>query len=125
MRRAAKGFLPVVAGILFSIPAFADDTPMSGPEIEAALTDRTAIYDGGVIKQYFSPSGATPYWDGTRLTKGSWRVSGDQYCSIWPPSSNWSCYEMVRNSDGAVVWVGSRGDRYTAHLEDGNRMPDQ
>lgn len=125
MRRAANGILPALAGIAFSVSALAGDVPMSGKEIETALTDRTAIYEDGVSKQYFASSGATPYWDGKRLTKGSWRVSGDRYCSVWPPANGWSCYDMARTDDGGVVWIGSGGDRYEAQLLDGNRMPVQ
>ncbi len=125
MRRAASAPAAFVVAMLAVFPAFADEVRLSGPEIESVLTGRTAIYQGGVIKQYFASSGETPYWDGSRLTRGSWRVSGDRYCSVWPPASGWACYDMFGTDNGDIVWVGSGGDRYTAHMEDGNGMPSQ
>jgi len=125
MRRAVRPILLICAVALGSLPAVADEAKMTGKEITAALTGNTAIYEGGVIKQFFAKSGATPYWDGSRLTHGSWRVTGDQYCSVWPPASGWACYDMVRTDDGRVVWVGSGGDRYPATMVAGDQMAAQ
>lgn len=125
MRRAVRLTVLAVATAVIPLAASADETKMTGAEVTAALTDNTAIYEGGVIKQFFAKSGATPYWDGSRLTHGSWRVTGDQYCSVWPPNNVWACYDMFRASDGGVVWVGSGGDRYPATMAGGDQMAAQ
>jgi len=125
MRRAARRILVLLFGLLVPLSASAGETKLSGAEVTEALTGNTAIYKGGVIKQFFSESGATPYWDGSRLTRGIWRVTGDQYCSVWPPSNAWSCYDMYSTEDGGIVWVGSRGDRYLATMVSGDQMAAQ
>ncbi|HHB81049.1 MAG TPA: hypothetical protein ENK83_04790 [Aliiroseovarius sp.] len=83
--------------ILLLLPGagFAGDfVPMSGHEIRAALTDQSPSY--GAARQVFYTSGQTLYED-KRPSWGRWRVTGDQYCSQWPPSELWSCYDMARN----------------------------
>ena len=114
----------IVAALLPGL-AVAEETKMTGVEVSEALTDRTAIYEGDVIRQFFAKSGSTPYWDGSRLTHGSWRVTGDQYCSVWPPQNVWACYDMFWTEDGGVVWVGKSGDRYPARMVDGDQMAAQ
>lgn len=101
----------------------AGETKLSSQEIAEVLTNQTAEYVGGPIRQYFAVNGDTPYWDGSRLTHGTWSVAGDKYCSVWPPSSQQSCYAMYRTDDGNVVWVGDRNDRYVARMVNGNQMP--
>jgi hypothetical protein len=78
---------------------------LDGPAIATALTGRALIYDGDT-RQTFGADGLTDY-DGSQ---GRWRVDGDQYCSQWPPSDRWSCYDVfaifggIRFSDaGGVV----------------------
>ena len=105
--------------------AVAGETRLSSKEITEVLTNRTAEYVGGPIRQYFAVNGDTPYWDGSRMTHGTWSVAGDKYCSVWPPSAQQSCYAMYRSDDGNVVWVGDRNDRYVAKMVDGNQMPGQ
>lgn len=125
MHRAIRLTLLALFTALVPLVASADETKMTGAEVTEALTDNTAIYEGGVIKQFFAKSGATPYWDGSRLTHGSWRVTGDQYCSVWPPNNVWACYDMVRTPNGGIVWVGSGGDRYPATMVAGDQMAAQ
>ena len=72
--------------------------PLSGAEISAALTDQTLIYEQA--RQVFYISGQTLY-ETSRPSWGRWQVRGDQYCSQWPPTDTWSCYDMAR--DGATL----------------------
>ena len=67
--------------------------PMSGDDILAALTDQVVVYEDATQK--FFASGRTLY---TTLEDswGGWAVRGDQYCSTWPPSGTWDCYDMTR-----------------------------
>ena len=78
-------------------PASAQDfAPLSGGEIERALRETTLIYDGAF--QVFYGSGRTLYDNGPE-SWGYWRVRAGQYCSQWPPSDSWDCYDMARSGD--------------------------
>jgi hypothetical protein len=79
---------------------------LTGAEIAAALTDRVIVYRNAV--QEFRVSGRTLY-DAGQASWGYWAVRGDQYCSMWPPSDLWACYDMARDGD-VVRFVGAAGD---------------
>lgn len=70
-------------------------TLLSGAEIEEALSGRALVYTDGAT-QDFRASGATLYNAG-RDSWGTWSVRGNQYCSQWPPSDGWSCYDVATN----------------------------
>lgn len=72
--------------------------PLSGPQITAALAARHLVYDGGATQQ-FDQDGSTTY-DAGSPSLGRWRVEGDRYCSVWPPSDLWACYAVDRSADG-------------------------
>lgn len=97
--------------ILFALPsgARADDprwVSLTGAEITQALTGR--VLDYGKQWQDFRASGRTLYFAG-RDSWGYWDVRGDQYCSMWPPSDLWACYE-IQQSGEMLRFVGSEGD---------------
>ena len=85
---------------------------LKGAEIQAALAARVVQYEDGT-RQDFMADGRTLYG---QASWGSWRVEGDEYCSVWPPSDRWGCYGMeargleVRFSDGGVPLVGKYVD---------------
>lgn len=81
-----------------AIAQTAEWQPMTGAEIEDALDDKTLIYEGST--QVFKKSGRTLF-DNGRPSWGYWAVRGDQYCSQWPPSDGWACYDMERHESGA------------------------
>ena len=81
---------------------------MAGPEIASTLTDWIVDYRVDTW-QDFRASGRTLYHAG-RPSWGHWAVRGDQYCSSWPPSDLWSCYDMERGSGDKVRWIGVAGD---------------
>lgn len=68
--------------------------PMSGAEIATALTERTLDY--GAQWQDFRASGRTLYHNAGRDSWGYWAIQSNQYCSLWPPSDLWACYDMER-----------------------------
>ena len=76
-------------------------TRLDDTGIAAALNDRTLRYDASTI-QSFSPSGATRYVT-DRVSNGRWAARGGQYCSVWPPSDTWACYDVELSDDGAEV----------------------
>lgn len=81
---------------MVATPLFAEWKPMTGAEIETALSGKTLIYDNA--QQVFYPSGRTLY-DAGRPSWGYWAARGDQYCSQWPPGDLWACYDMERDGD--------------------------
>lgn len=81
-------------------------TPLSGEEMRAALTGRTLHYENAW--QEFRVSGRTLYNAG-HDSWGYWRIEGAQYCSQWPPSDIWACYDIAR-SDTKIRFIGAQGD---------------
>ncbi|WP_051355261.1 hypothetical protein [Mesorhizobium erdmanii] len=98
--------------------AVAAEVAMKGPEILASL--KGAHVQGDNWSQEFDDGGATTYTRDGRHQEGRWDVRGDQYCSLWPPSDAWACYDMTMDSlDPAheqVTWISADGSRNTAHL---------
>lgn len=81
-------------------------TPLDGAGITAALSDRSLQYDAYTL-QHFRSSGVTDYIT-ERFSSGRWAVRGDQYCSVWPPSDVWTCYDM--EYEGAQLrFIGADG----------------
>jgi len=44
-----------------------------------------------------------------------WQVRGDQYCSQWPPSESWSCYDLAID-DELVTFIGASGTEHPARF---------
>ncbi|MCL6285052.1 hypothetical protein M3P21_16085 [Ruegeria sp. 2012CJ41-6] len=80
---------------------------LTGDEILTALIDRKLAYEGGAT-QTFEPSMRTQYFS-SGPSAGSWAVRGDQYCSVWPPSDIWACYNIERSGD-VIRFIGAGGD---------------
>ena len=72
--------------------------PLDAASIKTALTARILAFEGGATQQ-FNADGSTVYITNHAST-GAWRVDGPQYCSVWPPSDRWSCYDVVLSNDG-------------------------
>lgn len=79
---AAGGFLaqPTVAEVL------------QGEAITQALSGQRVTYQDGSW-QSFAADGSTLFHAG-RDSAGHWAQRGDQYCSVWPPSDRWACYQL-------------------------------
>lgn len=89
--------------------AAADWQMLAGPEIATALSGQKMSY--GQAWQRFDADGRTVYNDGSD-TVGKWRVSGDFYCSQWPPTPGWTCYQVKRDaSDGALQFISESGGK--------------
>ncbi len=69
-----------------------------------ALSGRTVVYDAYTF-QYFGPSGSTDYIT-ERASTGRWAARAGQYCSTWPPSDTWTCYDLYVDGD-RVRFVGA------------------
>ena len=84
---------------LLSSPAAADDWQvLKGADITLALTARVLAYPGGQTQNFYA-DGRTLY-ETDHPQWGHWRVEGDRYCSVWPPSDRWSCYGVDREAQG-------------------------
>ena len=75
-------------------------TRLDSAGIEAALIDRALRYEGAW--QDFSASGSTRYVT-DRESLGRWAARDGQYCSVWPPSDTWACYDVDRSGDGESI----------------------
>ncbi len=81
-------------------PALAADgwVVVKGEDVGPALAGHVLAYADGAT-QSFGTQGDTVY-DGGRRQPGNWRIEGDRYCSVWPPSDLWACYGLERSADG-------------------------
>jgi hypothetical protein len=85
--------------VCLSCPAAAEDwIALTGPEITQALTARVLGYPDGTL-QDFKDGGQTIAGAAT----GRWTVQGDLYCSVWPPSDRWDCYDVARSARGLDI----------------------
>lgn len=80
--------------------------PLSGKEIAQVLRERKLQYRQAW--HVYRASGRTRY-DAGQDSRGYWAVRGNQYCSVWPPSDVWSCYDMAR-SGLRLIFTGASGD---------------
>ena len=79
--------------------AFAESwRALDAVEIRQALVARTVAYAEGATQQ-FNADGSTVY-SAASASSGKWRVTGPQYCSLWPPSDKWSCYDVSLGANG-------------------------
>ncbi len=96
-----------LAVVLMCLPgvAAADDWVLQdNAGILAALGGKTVRYDAYTV-QTFGKTGDTQYLT-ERAADGRWAARGDQYCSVWPPSDIWTCYDFYLAGD-AVRFIGS------------------
>jgi len=91
---------------------------MSGAEILAALNDQaiTSADPAKPARQMFMASGATFYDAGGNQSQGSWKVTGDQFCTLWPPSQFWACYDVTREGK-TISFISKSGTRSNFNLE--------
>lgn len=94
----------VVLALLPGVVAAQDWVRQDDAGIMAALADRTLRFDAYTL-QHFRADGATQYIT-ERAADGRWSVRAGQYCSVWPPSDLWACYDVYVAGD-AVQFVGS------------------
>jgi hypothetical protein len=98
--------------ILLSLPALAAEQKFDGARIQDILSDITlaSSESGRVVEQIFQKNGVTLYVVDGQQSQGFWRVEADRYCSLWPPSEHWDCYDVF-GEDGYVTFVSSSGTR--------------
>jgi hypothetical protein len=99
--------------------------PATDNEIVAALSGRTAFEAGKTYRpwrQFFAADGGTIYFGDGPSSAGHWKAEGGQYCSLWPPSDQWACYQVVIDGSPAVsiTWISPDGTRESGALFDGD-----
>jgi hypothetical protein len=104
--------------ILALWPGFAAATefwPLTGDEIQSTLAGQTLSYAEGVT-QNFDASGVTHYFSG-RPSTGRWAVREDRYCSTWPPSELWACYDVLQS--GLIIrFIDDTGEITDGYLSE-------
>jgi len=119
-----RSIVSAVAGVLLTAvaaaPGAADETPLGGDQIREALTGNKAVgMSGDPWSQTFDPGGHTLYIAGGSPSSGRWEVRGDRYCSLWPPSTAWDCYDMTGDlaaDPPTVTWISPGGKTYPAEI---------
>ena len=102
MRRFA-----LILAIWPSILAADEFQALSGDEILQALIGKKLEYGEGAW-QTFEDSMLTQYFS-VRPSSGRWAVRGDQYCSLWPPSDLWACYDVQKDGN-TIRFIGEGRD---------------
>ena len=110
MRITAATSLALLASL--SAAHAGDAKKLDKAEINALLPSIVSTDD--VSYQTFDASGRT-YYEGQRgPSYGSWQVRDDQYCSQWPPSPTWVCYDVELRTDEegnrSIAWTGDSGN---------------
>jgi len=86
-----------------------DNAKKDGATVGYSLDQAVVYTNQGNSSQTFHKNGETTFVEG-RPSLGYWRVDNDQYCSQWPPSSTWACYDVYLNAGGNIVrFQGSDG----------------
>ena len=91
-----------------------DRVDLDGSGIRAALDGQKLVYGSGAWQE-FRVLGGTLYNAG-QDSWGDWRVEGDLYCSLWPPSDLWACFGMQRAGD-RLRFLDSNGEITEGHVE--------
>ncbi len=80
---------------------------LTGDEILMALAGKKLDYGEG-ITQTFDSNMQTQYFSG-RPSSGRWAVRDDRYCSVWPPSDFWACYDVAQSGE-TIRFVDDSGN---------------
>ena len=72
------------------------------------LADRSLVYDAYTF-QRFGAAGDTQFVT-ERASDGRWAARGGQYCSQWPPSDRWDCYDIQLRKDQVKFIASDRSE---------------
>lgn len=120
-----------LTAFLLSVPdTIADENRLlTGSEIKNLLSGNTAIaVNAGARpwRQIFNRDGSTSYYSGSRPeSPGHWEIRENQYCSLWPPSDQWACYDVIVKpsaQDEAIIgWDAGAGAADFSAIYPGDR----
>ncbi|MEL6952160.1 MAG: hypothetical protein AAFN09_03875 [Pseudomonadota bacterium] len=98
--RIGLGHLVLVGALLSlnaaPVQAEEDWRALNGAELAALLSEGRWVYEDGAWQE-FRPSGRTLYTS-AEPSWGRWQAQNDRYCSQWPPSDAWDCYDVERDA---------------------------
>lgn len=95
----------MIVTVLALVPNLAqagDWQVVQGADIALALAARVVGYEDGSAQNFFA-DGRTLYEVKGGESWGKWRVEGDTYCSVWPPSEHWECYGVEKEVAGIGI----------------------
>ncbi len=72
------------------------------------LVQHDLTYPDGAHQQFMA-SGRTLYTFG-EPSWGNWRPVAGQYCSQWPPSATWACYDVAYDGGTQVRFTDEWGN---------------
>ena len=87
--------------------------PMSGGEINAALSDHTATLPGG-FTEYYAPDGSLHGWSDGEPYEGKWEVKNDLFCTALsddPPV----CSQV--GHEGGILYWSLDGEKKVARVD--------
>lgn len=99
--------------------ALAEEVKLTGALIKTVLSEKevNGNDNGQTSSQIFRANGSTYYSVGQAQQIGNWKIIGDKYCSVWPPSENWVCYDVFQ--DGKVIrFLSPSNTSSSYHLTD-------
>ena len=99
--------------LLMAGQVHASEIKLSGTEIIAILNNMilTAKDSDRNIVQIFQKAGVTLYVVDGQQSQGFWRVTGEKYCSQWPPHDQWDCYDITQDGK-TIAFISVAGKRY-------------
>ena len=120
MKRVVQG---LAAALLIAAGAHASDPYQpTQQQLDEMLRGNSmeGIWAGKPYMQYFDPSGITRYQErGNEETEGRWRIDENgRYCSVWPPSDRWVCYQVLVIGD-SIYWKSGK-EYYPAEVKPRN-----
>jgi hypothetical protein len=114
--RALHTCVVIATGILSGTALAAD---MSGAEIKAFLSDKTAYLETTAASSSAQAGQAFIYWgaDGTALFKtasgtimhGTWEIKGNTLCAAWKERPNTGCVRYDKTGDAVTVIDAASG----------------
>lgn len=98
--------------------------PMNQGEFQELISGNTMIgeWAGRPYKQFFNENRTTIYQEeNSPPTNGTWSINEQgQYCSVWPPDPQETCYNVTREGNN-LLWESGE-NMYPATVVDGDQM---
>ncbi len=89
--------------------------PIQGAQLTELLSGRTVVYD--LDEQVFFANGRTRY----RVFRdrwGWWELQDGRFCSLWPPSEEWTCFTAETNQEmDKIRFTDPEGIIFEGHFE--------
>ncbi len=116
MFKATKIFIAAfLATLSVTQAALAEEIKLDADAILSHLNDKTyqqiKPVTQHIIKQTFEVQGVTNFFVNDQVQRGLWRIENEQYCSNWPPTDHWDCYDLLKDGT-TLIFLSAQGARY-------------